>query len=298
MSSEVGLTAVVAALPDEVRPLLSRIEEGPISDRIAEELLRRGPEDSGRLRRTLDAARFRAWGAGRFGEIPVVVAATGDGPELAERGVEALLEAARPERLVVVGVAGALESSLSVGDVVRATEVWSGTSRVATDPELAGGARSGAYLSGAQGEASPGPGRPGAVVTAGEIVSTPGAREELWRRVQAAGSDAETAVVDLETAVYVRAALEHGVAWSVFRAVSDPADESLPGYLEACRDEQGSVRSEAVALRALSHPGSIPTLIRLRSRVGRSADRLADHVQEAARVEWAGTRGAASGAGT
>src|SRR5260370_329240 len=49
------------------------------------------------------------WAArGWLAERPVLLAVTGDGERSAARGLERLLAAARPERLLVVGVAGGL----------------------------------------------------------------------------------------------------------------------------------------------------------------------------------------------
>ena len=72
------------------------------------------------------------------------------------------------------------------------------------------------------------------------------------------------AAVDMESAAWARACAEAGVPYLILRAISDTADEDLPGYLAGCMDAQGSIRRAGVASGALRHPGSIPALLRMR----------------------------------
>ena len=58
--------------------------------------------------------------------------------------------------------------------------------------------------------------------------------------------DGGAAVVDLESAAFVEAADEAGVPWLVLRAVADTADESLPAWLDRCRDANGAIRRARV----------------------------------------------------
>ena len=71
----------------------------------------------------------------------------------------------------------------------------------------------------------------------------------------------------MESAAWARACGQAGVPYVFLRAISDTAEEDLPGYLAGCMDAEGSIRRAAVASRALLHPGSIPALLRMRGRV-------------------------------
>jgi hypothetical protein len=83
----------------------------------------------------------------------------------------------------------------------------------------------------------------------------------------------------MESAAWARAAAAHDIPFLIIRAVSDTSAEELPGYLAECMDRDGGIRRSAVALRALAHPGSIPTLLRMRRRVADCSQRLAAFVE-------------------
>jgi len=98
------LTAVVAALPEELRPLRAALS-------VAEDRRLGG----------------RAVTFGQLGASPVVIAATGDGDRNARGATAEIVSAldARLGRLLVVGVAGALSPGLPVGALVLAGDVSS-----------------------------------------------------------------------------------------------------------------------------------------------------------------------------
>jgi len=100
-------TLVVGALPEEIRPLVRRLEarqSGPV----------------GVVRGTL---------AGHA----VAVAATGDGGEAAGAGLARLLEALAPKRVLGIGFAGGLDPVLPRGTVVVAEAVRAGPGRIEAD---------------------------------------------------------------------------------------------------------------------------------------------------------------------
>jgi nucleoside phosphorylase len=237
------VTAVVAALPEEVGPLRSRLV--------------------GLERRRENALLLES---GRLGGRRVVLAVTGDGERNARLGVAAMLATARPERLIVIGVAGALTPGLAAAALVVASRVTDASGRIAVGDE-----RQIADVARATG------GRAGIVLSAAGIVDRAEEKERLARQV---GADLP-AVVDLESATYVAAAVAAGVRWLVLRAVSDTADESLPALLNRSRDEGGAVRRARVALGLLREPQALPFLLALRGRVGRCAEVLAAAVTAA-----------------
>jgi adenosylhomocysteine nucleosidase len=194
----------------------------------------------------------------------VIAAATGDGPRKAARAAAALCARYRPNLLVGAGVAGALSRDLQVGDIVVAYRVLDATGemsppraalvvRAAVKP----GARQGTLLS----------------VERPLVART---EKAAWAAKLGVGS----AAVDMESAAWARAATAHKIPWLIIRAVSDTADEELPGYLSVCMDGDGGIRRSAVVLHALAHPGSIPALLRMRRRVVACSAILADFVAQ------------------
>lgn len=265
-----GLTAVVAALPEEARGLFRRVQEG--------DARAGGPQAEGAYEgastEPLPLRRFRT---GRLAGRPVAVAVTGDGPGNARRGSRALLEALPVERLLVVGVSGALRPDLVPGRLLVARQVvgpdgerWSADDETVDAAIRATGAA------------------PSVLLTSRELATTPEARRSLRRREHAAGPEPEASedsrspardepdAVDLESAAFVAAAREADLPWAVLRIVSDAAHEVLPSYLETCRDGDGGVRRLAVALHAAIRPWSVPALLRLGRRVRRAAEPLAE----------------------
>jgi adenosylhomocysteine nucleosidase len=75
------------------------------------------------------------WAAsGWLGGRPVLLATTGDGARSAARGLEALLAAARPERLLFLGVAGGISPGLAIGELVVAQRLFSWRDGAPPDP--------------------------------------------------------------------------------------------------------------------------------------------------------------------
>lgn len=243
-SSDRSVTAVVAALPEELSPLRARltgIERTRMGALVVE---------TGRL-------------AGRR----LVLSTTGDGAEKARVGIAALLSICRADALIVVGVAGALSSELATEALIVASRVTDETGRsfAADERQVAAVARA----TGA---------RAAIVVSSGRIADSAAEKHRLALR---AGTDAAVAVVDLESATYVAAATEAGIRWLVLRAVSDTVDEALPELLNQSRDGGGAVRRGQVLFRLLRQPQALPFLLALRGRVGRCAEILAGAVAAA-----------------
>ncbi len=55
--------------------------------------------------------------------------------------------------------------------------------------------------------------------------------------------------------------------WLVLRTVADTADESLPAWLERCRDSSGAIRRARVTWALLGDPRALPRLLALRRRI-------------------------------
>ncbi len=231
---------------------------------------------------------------GRLAGEEVALMATGDGPAAAAAGLQALLAAVRPRRVLAIGVAGGLTAGLAEGTLVAARQVVAGDgATVPREPDaawLAAALAAGAVA--------------GAVVSADRILADPAARQAvLGQALPAAATPATTAapartvssatpatiaVVDLESAAYARIAAARSLPYLVVRAVLDPADERLPLDFEACRDGSGRVRNARVLARALARPRSLGKLWRLRTRVRDAAARLAALAERLVAAPWNG----------
>jgi nucleoside phosphorylase len=202
-----------------------------------------------------------------------VVAASGDGPRRAARGVAALCKRHQPALLIGAGVAGGLTPDLGVGDLVVAQRVLDerGEAPAPHAPLTAAAAA-----------------KPGA--QAGTLLSLDQPLVSAAEKAQwAARVGPPPAAVDMESAAWARAAAAHGVPFLIVRIVSDTAEEDLPGYLSSCMRSEGGIGRTRVALAALLNPGTIPTLWHLRRRVADCAGRLADFVAHVA-AELEGVR--------
>jgi adenosylhomocysteine nucleosidase len=222
----------------------------------------------------------RGWLGGR----PVVLATTGDGALAAARGLERLLAAERPERLLVLGVAGGISPGLATGDLVVARRIFEWRVEGGEAGELVGvpeGRVDGMVMGGI----SAGRLAAGAAISCDRILVE--SREKLalyerLRRLGPAGAGDMTAVCDLESAVYARLAAAHGIPFLVVRAVLDSAEEDLPIDFNRCRTAGGEVSNTRVVTRALAQGfgaggggrAGFAALLRLRARLRLCARRL------------------------
>jgi nucleoside phosphorylase len=237
-----GVTAVVAALREEVAP----------------------------LRRRLSGARHIAAGvelvSGHLENIPVAIAVTGDGPSRARTGIDALLRAVDVRRLLVIGVSGALSPELCLEDLVVGERL--------VDEAVGGELRAPSALLAHVEQVTRA--RRSVLVSARRIADTPAEKQRL--RAAFANGDG-LATVDLESHAFAQAAAAARVPWLCLRSVSDAAGETLPALLERSRGESGSVHRSRVALGMLREPRLIAGLWRLRQRVERCALLLARAVE-------------------
>jgi adenosylhomocysteine nucleosidase len=232
------LTAIVAALPEELAPLLGRTDVAW----------------SGRLGR----GRFHR---GTLRDDAVVLAWTGDGAQNAERGLGELLRRFPVRRVLVLGISGGLSPDLGPGDLHASRSVLDGVG-AAPAPDATWFAR--ALDLGVE---------PATFVTARRVMSTPEDKQGLWRRLR---GESPAAVVDLETARYAKVAARSGIPYLAVRSVCDPAEEGLPFDLNQCMNERGGISRVRVLRHALLHPAVIGGLWQLRRRLERCSQGLAD----------------------
>jgi len=166
----------------------------------------------------------------------VTLQSSGMGAEAAERAAALLV--ARPLRAIVAaGFCGALDRSLSVGDLVAAESVVEERTGRAfpADPGLLAAA----------------PGRRGTLVSAERLARTPADRARL-----------EGLAVDLESAAVAAAAAAAGVPFLALRAVTDEVEHVLPDF-DRLTDAAGRLTPGAGLLYFLVHPGELRSLLRL-----------------------------------
>lgn len=236
------VTAVVAALPEEIRPVQDRLQN----------------RSSYRLGR---GRAVRGILAGKT----VVTMATGDGGTRARQGLNDILSSLEARVVLAIGIAGGLSEDLGVGDVVVAERVISGGGEVpAPDSTWLDRAK--------QLEAV----TVGSIYSHSEIAIDPVAKRGLWE--QAGREPAQ--VVDLETASYARSASTAAVPYMALRAVSDGFNEALPLDFNRFRQPDGSSDRSRVFRYVLLHPSIVPELMQLRERLRHCARRLAELVEE------------------
>jgi adenosylhomocysteine nucleosidase len=213
--SESGRIAFICAMPMELRPLsrqlsLEKTQVGGVVVR-----------------------------AGAIGRREVVAIVTGMGTKLATEGTERLLDAVQVERVVVVGITGALENETPIGTLVL--------------PEVVVNSATGAeYRPAPLGDGTP----RGKMWTTDELTTD---LDELTRL-----RNEGVVSLDMETAAIAEVCERRGIPWSVFRVISDRAsDGSVDEEVFHLSDQNGSPNGAAVARYFLRHPGRIPHMMRL-----------------------------------
>jgi adenosylhomocysteine nucleosidase len=140
--------------------------------------------------------------AGSAGDWSVVTLVTGMGPAVARDATQRALAAGPCEHVMVVGIAGGLDPELPVGSLMVPTRVQ-------------------LYPDGPEYQSHPlAPRR-----AAGGLMTTDGLfdDDDVWRPILERGFGA----VDMEAAGVAEACENAGVAWSVYRGISDRPDEHI-----------------------------------------------------------------------
>ena len=169
----------------------------------------------------------------------VVAALTGIGMDAGARCAKRILDATSPDRLVVVGIAGGIGDSVAIGDLVVPDLVLNLDTGETLRPTRLGDRR-----------------QQGTLASSDALLEEP----EEARRLGERGVIA----VDMETAAIGAVCERRGCPWSVFRAVSDRADDgTTDAAVLALADPDGNPNLAAVARFVLKQPYRIPQLVRL-----------------------------------
>ena len=191
---------------------------------------------------------------GRFAERDVVAIVCGIGQHKAGRVATELVDEHGCRSLLSVGFGGGLDPALALADVRVIAEVLSGDARFASDAQAL----------------ARWPEAPAVCLTVRQAMATPAAKA-------AARAETGAHMVDMETAAVARVAAERGVPWIGIRAVSDPADTGLPGFIADHFDpETGQLHLFRMFGYLIPRPGTWLELVRLASRSRRAANALAE----------------------
>lgn len=177
--------------------------------------------------------------AGTLGERRVVAIVTGMGTQLATDGTTRLLDAVQVDRVVVVGITGAVENETPIGTLIL--------------PEVVvNGATGGEYR----------PAPLGVGTAAGTMWTTDTLITDLD---EIAGLRARGVVsLDMETAAIAALCEKRGIPWSVFRVISDRAtDGSIDEEVFHLSNLDGTPNNEAIERYFAEHPERVEDMARL-----------------------------------
>jgi adenosylhomocysteine nucleosidase len=206
--------AFLAAMTSELRPIVKRLKLEPA---------RLGNVDGYR---------------GSVNGTDVIAAITTMGTVAARNVTEAVLDAEPVERVVMVGIAGGIDSITAVGDVIVPERVLDGATGATYEPAPV-----------------PGFAASGVLHTSDVLMIEP-------ERLQALVADGVIAL-DMETASIGAVCEARGVPWSVVRAISDIAGDGADDEIFAMTKPDGSADPAQVAKYLMKHPGRVRDLGRL-----------------------------------
>ena len=221
---------IIAAMPQERNALLRCIEE--------QEYTALG---------TLHCHHFRLF------DRDCRLVTSGMGLKRAAQAARALIAAINPQLLVSVGVAGAVNADLEIGDVVAARDTC------LLENGMPGRFQPLAILSDAARQAIVQALQPrGASLYDGTTVSTYGSQF-----VQRQSEELANPVLEMETEGIARVAAEQGIPLLSLRAISDGPRAPIPFNLETMVDEQYNLRTGRIIKTILGHPQIVPQLLRM-----------------------------------
>jgi adenosylhomocysteine nucleosidase len=178
-----------------------------------------------------------------IGRATVDFVATGMGAANAERVADAVISNTY-SFCIVSGFAGALKSSVKLGDIVASERVQDHSSRqteICDDDLLAHATENGAT-------------RIATLLTTDHVVNTASEKNLLSAFAEA---------VDMESFAILHTAIKKNVRSAVVRVISDSFDRDMPAELDTIIDPQGHVKISGVVRYVSKHPLMFPALVRL-----------------------------------
>jgi adenosylhomocysteine nucleosidase len=190
--------------------------------------------------------------SGTLGGREVVAVVTGMGTKLAAEATERLLDAVEVERVVVVGITGAVENITPIGTLIL--------------PEVVVDSATGS-------EHRPAPlgdGTPHGKMWTTDVLNTD---LEVIAGLRANG----VVSLDMETAAIAESCERRGIPWSVFRVISDRAtDGSVDEEVFHLSNQDGTPNPPAIIRYFLLHPQRIPRLAKLAKGAKLATETAAD----------------------
>lgn len=233
---------IIAAMPQESDALLRLVEQRDCSD-IG----------------SFHCYRFR------LSERDCWLIISGMGTQRAAQAARALLSETGLQLLVSVGIAGAVDADLEIGDVVAARNTC------LLEQGVLGPVQDLARLSDSARQAAATALKPGgANLVDGTAVTTHGA--DL---VQPQPQGMSHPVLEMETAGIFEVALEQSIPLLSLRAISDGPRAPIPFNLEAMLDENYNMRIGKILKTILMHPQMLPSLLRMGKNTRLAADNAA-----------------------
>jgi adenosylhomocysteine nucleosidase len=239
--------ALIAAMPEEIKPLLRRV--GSYTRKELGEF---------------PACRFA------IGMREIRLIESGMGPERSVAATRALIATAKPDLIIDFGFCGSVITGTAAGDIVVAERVlsFSGGTFQQREGLTAGLTDDAIELLVENCRDKPFQVSAGTFITAAEIT---GKRELVGLLPPGIGNP----VLEMETAAVAQAAAEGNVPLLALRAVSDGAGEELGFTIEEFTDREMNVRVGKVLLTVARKPWIVPQLLRLARNAKIAGENLA-----------------------
>jgi adenosylhomocysteine nucleosidase len=244
---EIRFIGMIAAMPEEIRPLLKRA--GVYS---------REKTDG------FDGYRFI------LGSREIRLIRSGMGVNNAAAATRALVATAKPDLIINFGFAGAVTSGLNVGDIVIAERLLlhgersfmetAGIDAVKTE-ELA--RRLDGIFRGKEFQ-----------IRKGTFITSAGIKSKL-DMAELLPSGVTNPVLEMETAAVARASGEGEIPLIAIRAISDGSEEELKFTMEEFTGQEMNIRLWKVLLAVVKKPWIVPQLLRLAKNSRLAGDNLA-----------------------
>jgi adenosylhomocysteine nucleosidase len=207
------------------------------------------------LRRRLSLGKTDLGHTGEIGGRAVIAVVTGIGTARAHAATVGLLDAADVERVIVVGIAGAIDNDTPIGTLVLPELVVDGADGSGHRPTPLRLGNHGTLR--------------GTLWTTDEVLVDPARHVEL--RAQGVLS------LDMETAAVAKVCEQRGVGWSVVRAISDRAgDAGVDAAIVGLSRPDGRPNFLATARYLIRHADALPRLVRLGRGAKLASERAAD----------------------
>jgi len=200
---------------------------------------------------------------GQLGQTKIVAAIIGMGASRAATAATRVLDQHQPHQVVLVGFAGGLDPQLAPGSVLAIKWI---TDEHGSTLQLG---NSSPPLSEHPADRS----IEHSLLTVNRVVESVAAKHELFRQHHCAA-------VDMETYHVAKVCAQHGVPLTVWRAITDPADMTLPAQAIQWVKPNGHADIPAAARHLATHPWQVPLMLTLRKHAKLAAQRLADCVQQ------------------